>query len=274
MLIDAFIFFDEKELVKLRVEYLSSIVDYFVVVEANITHQGKNKEWNFEKILENDLKKFSNKIKYHKLNVDIGKVKQEESWIHENDKGDSAWQIENYQRNFIKTACNEFSNNDILIISDVDEIPSKSKLEFILSCDFKKIAPIVFEQHLFHVDCNFLKLENWRGSILSTMEICRAHSPQRLRRFRYRISHLIDSGWSFSSFGGLERMKKKFDAFTHKEFNNKEILNSEHILNCQKKGIDLFHRNVKSKKVEKNFFPKDLLALMEKNKTFFFGADI
>ena len=131
MLIDAIIFFDEKELVKLRMEYLSSIVDYFVVVEANITHQGRDKEWNFEKILENDLKQFSKKIKYHKLNIDIDKVKQEESWIHENDKGDNAWQIENYQRNFIKTACNEFSNNDILIISDVDEIPSKSKLESI-----------------------------------------------------------------------------------------------------------------------------------------------
>ena len=63
MLIDAFIFFDEKELVKLRVKYLSSIVDYFVIIEANVTHQGKDKKWNFEKILENDLKKFSNKIK-------------------------------------------------------------------------------------------------------------------------------------------------------------------------------------------------------------------
>ena len=61
MLIDAFIFFDEKELVKLRVEYLSSIVDYFVVVEANITHQGRDKEWNFEKedgCFKNYLKQF------------------------------------------------------------------------------------------------------------------------------------------------------------------------------------------------------------------------
>ena len=129
MLIDAFIFFDERELTKLRIKYLSSIVDYFVVVEANVTHQGKNKQWNFHKILEEDLKDFSHKIKYHKLNIDLDEVKKEESWIHENDKGDSAWQIENYQRNFIKSACDEFSKDDILIISDVDEIPSKNKLE-------------------------------------------------------------------------------------------------------------------------------------------------
>ena len=43
MLIDAFIFFNEKELVDLRIRYLNSIVDYFIVVEANITHQGKKK---------------------------------------------------------------------------------------------------------------------------------------------------------------------------------------------------------------------------------------
>ena len=105
------------------------------------------------------------------------------------------------------------------------------------------------------------------------MEICRDHSPQKLRRFRYRISHLSDSGWSFSSFGGLERIKKKFDAFTHKEYNNQKIVNAEHIANCQKKGFDLFHRNVKSRKIEKFFFPNDLLTLMEKDKNFYFGPN-
>ena len=70
MFIDAFIFFNEKELVELRVKYLNSVVDFFVVVEANITHQGKKKDWNFPKILENNLKKFSSKIQYHQLNID------------------------------------------------------------------------------------------------------------------------------------------------------------------------------------------------------------
>ena len=63
MLIDSFLFFNENELAELRIKYLEKIVDYFVVVEANITHQGKKKDWNFPKILENNLKKFSGKIK-------------------------------------------------------------------------------------------------------------------------------------------------------------------------------------------------------------------
>ena len=154
MLIDSFLFFNEIELVELRVKYLEKIVDYFVIVEANITHQGKKKDWNFPKILGSNLKEFSNKIQYHQLNIDPDKIKNEESWIIDDVKGDDAWRIENFQRNYIKTACEKFSNDDILIISDVDEIPSRKKIDFIKKCDFKTIAPIVLEQYLFHLDCN------------------------------------------------------------------------------------------------------------------------
>ena len=272
MLIDAFIFFNEKELIELRLKYLNSIVDYFVVIEANITHQGKKKEWNFPNILKTDLTEFSNKIQYHQLHIDIEKIKEEESWIIDDIKGDDAWRIENFQRNYIKTACNKFSNEDILIISDVDEIPSKQKLGFIKSCDFKKIAPIALEQNLFHIDCNFLSLESWRGSIVTTMQICNAFSPHKFRRARNRISHFTDSGWSFSSFGGPKKVKEKLESIAHREFNNDKYKNADHIMNCQKTGADLFHRKVQKKKVEKNFFPKDLLELMEQNPKFYFGS--
>tara|TARA_Y100000590_G_scaffold467581_1_gene646949 strand:+ start:2699 stop:3523 length:825 start_codon:yes stop_codon:yes gene_type:complete len=272
MLIDSFLFFNESELANLRVKYLEKIVDYFVVVEADITHQGNKKGWNFQKLLETDLKRFSNKIQYHQVHIDIEKIKKEESWIIEDIKGDDAWRIENYQRNYIKTACKKFSNDDILIISDVDEIPSKSKLEFIKSCDFKKIAPIAFEQHLFHIDCNFLKLESWRGSIVTTMQICNVHSPHKLRRFRNRISHFSDSGWSFSSFGGPGKIKEKLESIAHTEFNNDKFKDSEHIIKCQKTGKDLFHRQVLSKKIDKTFFPKDLLNLMEEKPNYYFGS--
>ena len=76
MFIDAFIFFNEKELVELRVKYLNSVVDFFVVVEANITHQGKKKEWNFPKILKSNLKEFSEKIQYHQLDINPEKIKK------------------------------------------------------------------------------------------------------------------------------------------------------------------------------------------------------
>ena len=273
MLIDAFLFFNEAELVELRIKYLDKMVDYFVIVEANITHQGKKKGWNFPKILESNLKEFSEKIQYHQLDINPEKIKNEESWIIDDIKGDDAHKIDNFQRNYIKTACEKFSNEDILIISDIDEIPSKKKLEFIMSCDFNKIAPVVLEQHLFHIDCNFLRLESWRGSIVTTMKICNAYSPHQLRRARNRISHFSDSGWSFSSFGGPKKIKEKLEAFAHKEFNSDKFKNVDHIMNCQKTGADLFHRKVQAKKVNKNFFPRDLLELMEQNPTYYFGPN-
>ena len=123
MLIDAFTYFNEKELVELRLKYLNSIVDYFVVIESNITFTGKEKKWNFPEVLKNNLKEFSHKIQYHQLNIKLEEIKNEESWIIDNIKGDDFWRIENFQRNYIKKACKNFSDDDILIISDLDEIP-------------------------------------------------------------------------------------------------------------------------------------------------------
>ena len=59
MIIDSFLFFNEAELAELRIKYLDDLVDYFVVVEADFTHQGKKKEWNFPDILNANLKNFS-----------------------------------------------------------------------------------------------------------------------------------------------------------------------------------------------------------------------
>ena len=273
MLIDAFTYFNEKELVELRLKYLNPIVDHFVIIESSITFTGREKKWNFPNVLKNNLKEFSHKIQYHQLNIKLDEIKNEESWIIDNIKGDDFWRIENFQRNYIKTACKKFSKNDILIISDLDEIPSTKKLNFILSSDFAKIAPVALEQHLFHLDCNYLRLESWRGSIVTTMQSCNEFSPQKFRRLRNRISHFTDAGWSFSSFGGYERVKEKIESYAHSEHNNDKFKNPEHIANCQRTGADLFHRKVKSKKIERNFFPKSLLILMDQNPEFYFGKN-
>ena len=74
MIIDAFTFFNEKELVELRIKYLNDLIDYFVIVEADVTHTGKEKKWNFPDVLNNGLKKFSSKIQYHQMKVDLEKA--------------------------------------------------------------------------------------------------------------------------------------------------------------------------------------------------------
>ena len=257
MLVDSFIFFNERELVNLRINYLNELIDCFVVVEANITHQGKKKEWNFPNILKSDLKEFSNKIQYHQLKIDMREANKGDGWIHQYEKGGVSWKIENMQRNYIRNACQNFASNDTIIISDCDEIPALDKVSFIKSCDFKIIAPIALEQFLFHLDCKYLNMERWIGSIATTKEIIDKYVPQQQRMLREKISHFTRGGWSFSSFGGHDKVKEKFEAFAHEEYNKENYKNEKHIKKCIETGEDLFGRQIKKKrKLKKIFFQK------------------
>ena len=271
MVVDSFIYFNESELVDLRIKYLNDLVDYFVVVEADVTHQGKKKTWNFPSLLNGSLKEFSHKIKYHQIKIDMKEAESSPGWIHAHAKGGRSWKIENMQRNYIQEACKDFASKDIIIISDVDEIPSRDKINFIKNCDFKIIAPVAFEQFLFHLNCNYLNLSKWIGSVATTKDILEKYKPQDLRNSKLRISYFVRAGWSFSSFGGIKKVQQKIEAFAHTEYNKDIYKDEKHLKKCFETGLDLFKRESKKQKVDKSFFPKDLLNLMEKNSNFYFG---
>ena len=281
MIVDAFTFFNERELVELRVKYLNDIVDYFLIVEADHTHTGKKKEWNFPEVLNSRLKNYSNKIKYHQMKVDLEKAEAEKDPRYKSLKGPLAnagrsWKVENMQRNFIKDCYKKLttSKDDIIIISDLDEIPSKEKISFIKSSDFEVIAPVSFAQSLFYLNCNYLDLEQWIGSVAITGQLIEKYEPQTFRDYKNRISRFSDAGWSFSSFGGTKKIIEKLEAFCHVEYNLKEYKDEDHIKKCIQTGGDLFNREVKKKRVDKNFFPKELLKLMEENPVFYFNSDV
>ena len=272
MIVDAFTFLNEKELVELRVKYLNDIVDCFLVVEADVTHTGKEKKWNFPDLLKNGLKKFSSKIQYHQMKVDLEKAEAEKSPRYVGKTLGRSWRVETMQRNFLKEAYKKFSStDDIIIISDLDEIPSKDKISFIKSCDFKTIAPVAFGQALFHLNCNYLHLEPWIGSVVITKQLIDKYEPQVFRDNKNRISCFNEAGWSFSSFGGVKKVREKLEAFCHEEYNKEKYKDEAHLKKCMETGADLFDRKVNKKKVSKNFFPKDLLKLMEENPTFYFS---
>ena len=67
----------------------------------------------------------------------------------------------------------------------------------------------------------------------------------------------------------------KYERFNETIEENKipKFKNIDHIMNCQKTGKDLFYRKVQVKKVDKNFFPKDLLKLMDENPVYYFGTN-
>ena len=102
MIVDAFTFFNEKELVELRIKYLNDTVDYFLVVEADHTHTGIKKKWNFSELLNNNLKEFSHKIQYHQMKVDLKKAEAEKSPNYKGGTWGRSWRVDTMQRNFLK----------------------------------------------------------------------------------------------------------------------------------------------------------------------------
>ena len=137
----------------MRLNLLNSIVDKFVIVESKITHSGKNKDLQFDI---SKFEKFKNKISYHALenmNVDENiKLKKNWSKFHLVDQS-----IRNYIANFISFA----SEDDWIIISDLDEIPNP---EVITKFD-KKRKYGFFEQGLYNYKFNLKNITEpfWYG---------------------------------------------------------------------------------------------------------------
>ena len=146
---DCFQYFNEDHIVEMRMNILDKYVDYFVISESTKTHQGKDKKLNFE--LKN-FKKFEKKIIYVEANY-----KDEEIFNHTG--GESL--VEQHQRNSIMKGIKDARNDDLIILSDVDEIPDLNKLN-----EFNKKNYAVFSQKMFMYKLNFCNLEenNWHGS--------------------------------------------------------------------------------------------------------------
>ena len=165
---DCFQYFNEDHMVDLRLNILSDQVDYFVISESTKTHQGKEKKLNFD--IKN-FKKFEKKIIYtiadYKKGIDFTNHKGGES------------EIEQHQRNNILSGLRMAHDNDLIIMSDSDEIPDMSKLRKIKS--FTKYT--AFSQMMFMYKLNLQNIDesNWIGS-----KVCLKKNfliPQRLEHF-------------------------------------------------------------------------------------------
>ena len=133
---DCFQYFDEDHIVDLRLNILNKYVDYFVICESTRTHQGQKKKINF------DIKKFSkfqNKIKFIIVDDTPEKIKKP----HKEEES----LVEQHQRNSIMKGLEKASENDLIILSDVDEIPDLTKLN---QYDRNKYA--VFSQKMFYTN--------------------------------------------------------------------------------------------------------------------------
>ena len=142
-LIDSFLFFNEVDLLKVRLEYLGPIVDNFIIVEANIDFSGVKKEF----ILSNELLTslpFSNKILYYKKEIDFNSfywiLKKMRYW---NRRSSLLWKLQDAQRNSLLEPLKVFKDNDLIIFSDLDEFPSIEAIEYFQNKKNKDILSMI-----------------------------------------------------------------------------------------------------------------------------------
>jgi len=191
---DCFTFFNELEILDLRLKELNNHVDYFVLVEATLTHTGKSKDLIFEKN-KNKFSEYLDKIIHIKV----------DDLPNYNDFED-IWVPENFQRNCITRGLINAEETDIIIVSDIDEIPRPSAISVgVKGLEIHKWVSC--EQNLFYYYVNCAQNQLWRGSVLSKRKDVLI--PQDLRKARQVIPHLKNAGWHYSYMGGSDKIIQK-----------------------------------------------------------------
>jgi len=238
---DCFTFFNELDLLELRLNYLNEIVDYFVLVEANITHSGKSKPYYYEENKER-FKDFNSKIIHIKVQPNIEGWRFEKS--EEYDENDDYWKVENLQRNSILEGLINSKEGDIIIISDLDEIPSVEAIKTYKTLYYGQI--ISNKQFMFNYYLNYkLDAPNdlWGGSVFSL----RKHNitPQEIRKHKNDEPSIL-GGWHFSFLGGIDNIIKKITSFAHSEYSEGKYIDPNYIEEKINKGRDLFFETTRS----------------------------
>ena len=226
---DCFMYFDEDTVLDLRLNYLNKFVDQFIIVESKFTHRGGQKELLFDI---DKYSKFKDKITYltvdqepddlHTINADDDENTLSKKYIL------NAAKRENYQRNYILKGIEKADLNDLILISDLDEIPNLEKIDF----NNLKSKFIFFQQKMFYYKFNlYLPSVIWTGS-----KGCKKKnliSPQWLRNIKdksyplwrvdiffsnnkyHDINIIKEGGWHFSYLKTPEDIEKKLKAYLH-----------------------------------------------------------
>lgn len=256
MVYDCFIFFNELDLLEIRLNELDSVVDKFVIVEADKTFQDKPKPFIFEENRER-FAKFLDKIIYVKLTKYPLFIPVINPF--------SPWKLEFYQRNSIVKGLKNCKPEDIILISDIDEIPRASVLKEYLEkgvdriYGFKMDMYMYFLNHklIFDKESRMSKEQSedgiWFGTAMVPKRLFK-QKPYRIRKTLMRTMRrgqvydiIPNAGWHFSFMGGYNKIKQKLEAFSHTEFNLEHLKEENYINDCLMSGKDLFGRDMEFK---------------------------
>lgn len=265
--IDAFIFFNELDVLKMRLSYLQNIVDYFVICESDATFTGAPKPYYLDSIITSLSKDIQAKIIRIKLN-DKNLVNTVLNPVYIPEIPDFhtnlVWKRERLQREAINDIAKDFSPNDFFILSDVDEIPKVEVVEKwvkIASHLDDTLFAYVLEQSHFQYNF-FTAYEYIVGSVFSNVQTVKEKGCDLLRSQRVWYSRIKNCGWHFSWFGNASFIKNKLNSFAHQELNTPEYSNDSRITKSIMNQEDLF-TSVKFSEYNFDNFPKNLQIIIK-----------
>ena len=266
---DCFTFYNEFELLELRLQALWDVVDCFVIVEANRKHNGEPKNFLLRELYES-----SSKIRC--ISVDLSNVPY---------GGVGDWSIENAQRNAIMNGIGDAAPDDLIFISDLDEIPAPDIIQRLnaneeLFFNFVVEPPLIKTNAIFpakilvsaseYLEKSFVALgqnfhqyyfdrmscEPWLGTVLTKRK--NLTTPQMLRNARWTAPFILNGGRHFSYMGGTERVIEKMTSIVDgNEFVIKSgggLIDRRHVEESMLNGTDIYGRqNIPSSQ----FFPFD-----------------
>lgn len=228
---DCFTFFDELDLLEIRLNVLNDVVDYFVLSESTRTFTGKPKSLNFENNKAR-FKNFAHKIRH--VIVDEDEFKPEIN----------AWQRESDQRNSVLNGMYDCKDNDYVIISDIDELVNPDAITATINENSNAISAFIQPCFYYFLNCRSTEVI----SMAKIAKFKNIRSPQQLRAYpkvstfnsnklvkmfsrwrwivRKRLWPLVmqeNGGWHFTYMQSPENISKKIMAFSHTEFDSLEF---------------------------------------------------
>jgi hypothetical protein len=204
---DTFLYSGEKDLLKLRLQFLNPLIDYFVIVESTYTFSGNHRLLS-DNLFRKDLQ-----------DAYPGKI----NWVilEEFMPSATAWQRESWQRNQIKLGMGRAKKGDIVMLSDLDEIPNPNFIHKVR--DLREHDVKVAQMDLYFYEFDFKSERIWLGTTATTwnseidFQALRMHGIQGWALDSCEV--INSAGVHMSSIGNSQNLARKIRSFSHTEFN-------------------------------------------------------
>ena len=263
---DCITFYQANMLFQLRFEILKDVVDYFVVCEANKSHAGLKKDFNFKVNIPDNYK---DKIIYIKV-TDLPEIQI---------TGKKDYKLLSIQMEKLFKGIQKADPDDLIIFSDEDEIPNP---KIINNFNYNKYKFGIFLQNMYYYKLNIMNVDegngNWPGPRICLKKNLKSFFRLRLLKLKNKnypfwridkeksIELIQNGGWHFTYLMKPEQISQKIENMAHTEFNKEEFKNVSFIKNNIKNLKDPFNRNLNLKKTK---IDETYPEFIQKNKKMF-----